>query len=165
MDLLWAPWRMTYVTAEKPKGCIFCDKPAAGDDAANHIVWRGEKAFVLLNTFPYNNGHMMVTPFAHIADFETLPTDTLAEMMALCQDAVKALKRDFNPDGVNVGLNLGAAAGAGVKDHLHVHIVPRWKGDTNFMSVIADVRVIPQSLDRAYDLLHGAFAGLRPSRG
>ena len=156
---------MTYVTAEKPKGCIFCDKPAAGDDAANHIVWRGEKVFVLLNTFPYNNGHMMVTPFAHIADFEILPTDTLAEMMALCQDAVKALKRDFNPDGINVGLNLGAAAGAGVKDHLHVHIVPRWMGDTNFMSVIADVRVIPQSLDRAYDLLHGAFAGLRPSRG
>lgn len=164
MDPLWAPWRMSYVTAEKPEGCIFCDKPAAGDDGANHIVWRGEKAFVLLNTFPYNNGHMMVTPFAHIAAFETLPSDTLAEMMALCQDAVKALKRDFDPDGVNMGLNLGAAAGAGVKDHLHIHIVPRWTGDTNFMPVTADVRVIPQSLDRAYELLHGAFADLRPSR-
>jgi ATP adenylyltransferase len=152
---------MSYVTADKPKGCIFCDKPQAGDDAANHIVWRGEKAFVLMNAYPYNNGHMMVTPFAHIADLEDVPADTLNEMLVLCQKAIRALKRDFNPDGVNMGVNLGAAAGAGVKDHLHIHLVPRWSGDTNFMTVTADVRVIPQSLDRAYQLLHDAFEALR----
>jgi ATP adenylyltransferase len=161
VDQLWAPWRLKYVTAEKPQGCIFCDKPQAGDDAANHIIWRGERTFALLNAYPYNNGHMMVTPYAHIAHLEDVPTETIAELMSLCQLAVRALKRDFHPDGVNMGLNLGAAAGAGVKDHLHIHVVPRWAGDTNFMPVTADVRVIPQSLDDSYRLLREAFEALR----
>ncbi|GAB4247792.1 MAG: HIT domain-containing protein [Thermoleophilia bacterium] len=165
MKQLWAPWRMRYIKSEKPGGCIFCDKPAAGDDQANHIVWRGEKAFVLLNAYPYNNGHLMVAPYAHIGELESLPADTLAEIMNLCQDAVRALKRDFNAEGINVGLNLGAAAGAGVKDHLHFHLVPRWVGDTNFMPVTADVRIIPQSLDHAWSLLHKAFADLRTGQG
>lgn len=160
MDVLWAPWRMEYIKAPKPKGCIFCEKPAAGNDAANHIVWRGQRAFVLLNTFPYNNGHMMVAPYAHIGNLEDLEPEVLTELMSLCQDAIRALKKDFKPDGVNVGINLGAAAGAGVKDHLHIHVVPRWQGDTNFMAVVTDTRVIPQSLDDAYRRLHEAFASL-----
>lgn len=160
MDVLWAPWRMEYIKAPKPKGCIFCEKPAAGNDAANHIVWRGQRAFVLLNTFPYNNGHMMVAPYAHIGNLEDLEPEVLNELMSLCQDAIRALKKDFKPDGVNLGINLGAAAGAGVKDHLHIHIVPRWQGDTNFMAVVTDTRVIPQSLDDAYRRLHEAFASL-----
>jgi ATP adenylyltransferase len=161
VDLLWAPWRMRYIKAEKTEGCIFCTKPTAGDDAAAHIVWRGGNAFVLLNAYPYNNGHLMVAPYAHVGALEELPFETAAEMMALCQDAIMALRRDFDPDGFNVGLNLGVAAGAGIKDHVHVHVVPRWSGDTNFMPVTGDVRVIPQSLDHAYELLRDAFAELK----
>jgi ATP adenylyltransferase len=152
---------MEYIKSEKPAGCIFCDKPAAGDDPANHIVWRGEQAFVLLNTFPYNNGHLMVAPYQHAGNLEDLAPHVLTELMTLCQDAVRALKRDFNPDGVNMGINLGSAAGAGVKDHLHIHVVPRWQGDTNFMAVVTDTRVIPQSLDDSYRMLHAAFTALR----
>jgi ATP adenylyltransferase len=159
-ERLWAPWRMRYIIEDKPEGCLFCTKREATNDPENHIVWRGERAFVLLNAYPYNNGHVMVAPHAHIADFEDLPAETVAEIMSLTQNTIRALKREFHPEGVNVGINLGAAAGAGIKDHLHVHIVPRWAGDTNFMPVIADVRVIPQSLDHAHALLSRAFAEL-----
>lgn len=161
LDVMWAPWRMDYIKSPKQAGCIFCDKPAAGDDPANHIVWRGERAFVLLNTYPYNNGHLMVAPYEHIGNLEDLSPEVLLEMMSLCQDAIRALKSDFNADGVNMGINLGPAAGAGVKDHVHIHVVPRWAGDTNFMAVITDTRVIPQSLDDSYRLLHAAFMALR----
>lgn len=164
-ERLWAPWRMRYIIADKPDGCIFCTKPAAADDRANHIVWRGERAFVLLNTYPYNNGHLMVAPYAHTDALEDLPVETTAEIMALTQDAIRALKREFNPQGINVGINLGAAAGAGIKDHLHVHVVPRWAGDTNFMPVIADVRVIPESLDHAHALLSRSFAEISGGPG
>lgn len=160
MERLWAPWRLQYVTQDKPSGCIFCEKSQATDDAANLIVHRGRLAFVMLNTFPYNNGHLMVAPYAHLADLEALPPDTLHEMMDLAQLAARALKAKFNPDGLNLGLNLGAAAGAGIKDHLHLHLVPRWQGDTNFMPVIGDVRVIPQSLEDSYRLLTEAFVEL-----
>lgn len=160
MDPLWAPWRMRYIMTPKPDGCIFCTKPAAHDDADNHIVWRGDSAFVMLNAYPYNNGHLLVAPFAHTGELEALPSSTLHEVMDLCQDAIRVLKREFNPEGVNMGANLGAAAGAGVKDHVHVHIVPRWLGDTNFMPVVADVRVIPQSLDHAYAIISKGFADL-----
>jgi len=149
---------MQYVTQEKPEGCIFCDKPTAGDDRAAHIVHRGTLAYVMLNTFPYNNGHAMVAPFAHLSCLEDLPPETLHEMMDLAQTCVRAFKLVFNPEGVNLGFNLGTAAGAGIKDHLHLHLVPRWTGDTNFMPVIADVRVIPQALDQTYDILVDAFA-------
>ena len=157
MERLWAPWRLQYVAKEKAEGCIFCDKPLAGDDRAAYIVHRGALAYVLLNAFPYNNGHIMVAPYAHIANLEELPPDTIHEMMDLAQLATRALKSDFNPDGLNLGFNLGAAAGAGIKDHLHLHLVPRWLGDTNFMPVIGDVRVIPESLEQTYDKLTGAF--------
>jgi ATP adenylyltransferase len=159
-ERLWAPWRLAYVGAPKSDGCIFCDKPAR-DDRANYIVHRGESAFVILNAFPYNNGHLMVAPYAHVSELESLPPSCVNEMMSLCQEAIRALKQVMNPDGFNVGFNLGAAAGAGVKDHLHMHVVPRWKGDTNFMPVLADVRVIPQSLDESWELLSQAFLELR----
>jgi len=152
---------MKYIGSDKPAGCIFCEKSAAGSDPANHIVWRGRQAFVLLNTFPYNNGHLMVAPYQHAGNLEDLAPDVLTELMMLCQDAIRALKRDFKPDGVNMGINLGSAAGAGVKDHLHIHVVPRWQGDTNFMAVVTDTRVIPQSLDDSYRILHAAFKALR----
>lgn len=160
MDPLWAPWRMRYIMAPKPDDCIFCTKPAAGDDSANLIVWRGDSAYVMLNAYPYNNGHLLISPYAHIADLEDLPAQTLLEIMQLSQEAIRVLKQDFNPQGVNLGLNLGAAAGAGVKDHLHLHVVPRWLGDTNFMPVVADVRVIPQSLDHAYAIIRSGFVSL-----
>jgi ATP adenylyltransferase len=146
--------------SDKAGGCIFCTKPAEDDDSANHIVWRGERAFVLLNTYPYNNGHLMVAPYLHEGDLENLSAEILAETMKLCQDAITVLKRTFHPEGINMGLNLGAVAGAGVKDHLHVHVVPRWAGDTNFMPVVADVRVIPQSLDQAHQILRRGFQEL-----
>jgi ATP adenylyltransferase len=157
MERLWAPWRLQYVTKERGQGCIFCEKPLAGDDRAAHIVHRGALAYVMLNTFPYNNGHIMVAPFAHVANLEDLPSDTLHEMMDLAQQSTRALKSRFSPDGINLGFNLGTAAGAGIKDHLHLHLVPRWQGDTNFMPVIGDVRVIPESLDQTFDKLVEAF--------
>lgn len=160
MERLWAPWRLQYVEKEKPAGCIFCDKPRSGDDRAAHIVHRGALAYVMLNAYPYNNGHIMVAPFAHLSELEELPPETLHEMMDLAQQSTRALKLVFNPDGLNLGFNLGAAAGAGIKDHLHLHLVPRWSGDTNFMPVLADVRVIPQALDQAYEQLMEAFARL-----
>jgi ATP adenylyltransferase len=157
MERLWAPWRLQYVAKEKSAGCIFCEKPLLGDDRAAHIVYRGTLAYVMLNTFPYNNGHIMVAPFAHLGNLEDLPSDTVHEMMDLAQQCTRALKTSFNPDGINLGFNLGAAAGAGIKDHLHLHLVPRWQGDTNFMPVIGDVRVIPESLDQTFDKLVEAF--------
>ena len=160
MERLWAPWRLDYITRPKPESCIFCEKPLLGDDRAAYIVHRGEHAFVILNAFPYNNGHVMVAPFAHLADLEELPPDTLHEMMDLAQLCARAIKQVFRPDGLNLGLNLGAAAGAGIKDHLHLHVVPRWHGDTNFMPVIGDVRVIPQSLDQSFTALRAAFQEL-----
>jgi ATP adenylyltransferase len=160
VERLWAPWRLEYVTQAKSEGCIFCEKPLAGDDRAGHIIYRGSLAFVLLNAFPYNNGHIMIAPYAHLAELEELPPEILHEMIDLAQLSTRALKLTYHPDGVNLGINLGAAAGAGIKDHLHLHLVPRWKGDTNFMPVIGDVRVIPQSLDRSFDALREAFARL-----
>jgi ATP adenylyltransferase len=151
---------MDYIAQDRSEGCVFCAKPLVGDDRAVYIVHRGSRAFVILNAFPYNNGHIMVAPYAHLADLEELPADTLHEMMDLAQQCTRALKEVFRPDGLNLGFNLGSAAGAGIKDHLHLHLVPRWQGDTNFMPVLADVRVIPQSLERSYELLTEAFAHL-----
>jgi ATP adenylyltransferase len=151
---------MDYIKSSKPDSCIFCTKPAGGDDRTNQIVWRGELSFVMLNAYPYNNGHMMVAPYAHMANLEDLPLETLTEMMLLSQMAVRALGVDFRPEGMNLGINLGAVAGAGVKDHVHIHVVPRWLGDTNFMTVANDTRVIPQSLDHTWELLRRAFEAL-----
>lgn len=163
MERLWAPWRLSYVTKDNPGGCIFCDKPQAGDDRACRIVLRGAAAYAMLNTYPYNNGHTLIAPYAHVAAMEELPPATLHEMMDLSQVILRAVKASFHAAGFNVGFNLGAVGGAGIQDHLHMHVVPRWLGDTNFMPVVADVRVIPQALDSTYDQLVEALKHVQPS--
>jgi ATP adenylyltransferase len=157
MDTLWAPWRIGYVTGQKPAGCVFCTKPEQQLDRQNLILFRGTSCFVILNLFPYNNGHLMVVPFEHVAGVEDLSTETIGEMMALTQRSVGVLREKLRPMAFNIGINQGAAAGAGVADHVHLHVVPRWVGDTNFMPVLADTRVMPQSLESSYDLLVGGF--------
>ncbi len=145
MEHLFAPWRYAYVTnPESPGGCIFC--AAARDQAEPLTVARGERAFALLNRFPYTSGHTMVAPLAHVAEFADLDAATLADMMLLAQRIIRALRRVYQPHGFNLGFNLGEAAGAGIADHLHFHVVPRWRGDTNFMTVNAEVRVVPEDL-------------------
>lgn len=130
---------------------------AAEEDAPNHVLYRGQHNAILLNTYPYNSGHLMVVPYAHVASLVELPQETRAEMMALTAIAARALKKTFYYDGLNVGMNIGEAAGAGIHEHVHVHIVPRWNGDTNFMSSLAGTRVVPQSLDDSFELLAPAI--------
>lgn len=157
MDHLWAPWRLAYVAAAKPPAgndpCFFCRGLAESDDRANLIAWRTSRSVVVLNRFPYNNGHLLVAPREHKARLDQLSADESLEIMETLRRCVAVLDEIMHPDGYNVGLNLGAAAGAGVPDHLHWHVVPRWNGDTNFMPVLADVKVIAQSLDTLYDYL------------
>ena len=157
---MWAPWRIRYILEDKEDGCLFCKKAALGDDAVAYIVDRGESSFALLNIFPYNSGHLMVAPYRHTEELEKLPVEEITDLMTLVQRSVKALKISMEPEGFNVGFNLGRSAGAGVIDHLHVHIVPRWQGDTNFMPVLADTGVVPQSLEAVYRLLRDAFSAL-----
>lgn len=133
-------------------GCIFCNLPAANDDPASLIIQRGQRAYVILNRFPYNNGHMMVVPFQHVPSFEALDDATLAEIMQLTNQALAALRSMYNPQAFNLGANIGAAAGAGIADHVHMHVVPRWAADTNFMTAVADTRVIPEDLQETYRL-------------
>jgi len=157
---IWAPWRLAYVkdaAKDTEEGCIFCVKPAQEDDEANLIVHRGERAFVILNLFPYTNGHLMVAPYEHIGRIQELPAETVAEMIALAQRGMSRLEDVYDPHGFNVGFNQGRVAGAGVEHHIHMHVVPRWGGDTNFMPVIADTRVMPQTLEQSYEALKGAF--------
>jgi len=159
-DRIWAPWRLAYVkdaAKDSEDECIFCAKPAADDDEANLIVHRGERAFVILNLYPYTNGHLMVAPFEHTGRIQDLPTETVAEMMALAKQSMDGLERVYDPHGYNVGFNQGRVAGAGVEHHIHMHVVPRWGGDTNFMPVIADTKVMPQTLEQSYEALRGAF--------
>jgi ATP adenylyltransferase len=159
-DVVWAPWRMTYILSDKPPGCIFCEKIGAQDDARNLILWRGHTAFVMLNRYPYNNGHLMVVPHAHAASLTELEPAQRAELGELTMRCEQVLRQAMRPDGFNIGLNLGSAAGAGIAEHLHVHVVPRWDGDTNYMTVIGEVRVIPQHLDGTYALLLPYFQTL-----
>ncbi len=154
MNTMWAPWRAGYILAhDKPAGCIFCTHPAEHEDARHYILERRQHAFVILNRYPYNNGHLMVVPFRHVSSLADLSADELREVFEGVRDWTEVLKSRMNPQGFNVGLNLGAVAGAGIADHLHVHVVPRWGGDTNFMPVLGDTRVLPQSLDETYALL------------
>jgi ATP adenylyltransferase len=153
MEKLWAPWRMAFVELEKPTGCIFCDKPEAGDDRENLILYRGAHGFILMNLFPYNNGHLMVAPYRHTADLVGLTDEEQAELMRLTRFSLRVLEAAFGPEGYNLGMNLGRVAGAGVADHLHMHLVPRWNGDTNFMPVIAETKVLPDALYNSYDRL------------
>lgn len=157
MDHLWAPWRMGYVSAEQPKGCIFCTKPAAGDDEANQILHRGDLVFIMLNAFPYNSGHLMIAPFRHIGDPLELEPQESSELLYSIRIAIEVLQDSLAPEGINIGMNVGRAAGAGYADHLHVHVVPRWSGDTNFMAITADTRVVPEALADSYRKLKQAL--------
>jgi len=167
MKQLWAPWRMEYIASadDRPDdGCIFCVRECADQDAGRLILHRGEHAFVLMNKYPYSNGHLMIAPYRHTADLgELLPEEAL-EMHRLLVLGRDVLGDCVGPHGYNVGMNLGRVAGAGITDHLHLHIVPRWNGDTNFMPVFSDVRVIPQHLETTYALLAEAFAKRTCSR-
>ena len=159
-DRIWAPWRLDYVkgaSKDSEQECIFCAKPAEDDDEANLIVHRGERCFVILNLFPYTNGHLMVAPFEHLATLPELESATVAEVMALTQRAMRILEERYAPHGYNVGFNQGRVAGAGVEHHIHMHVVPRWGGDTNFMPVLADTSVLPQSLAESYTTLKDGF--------
>lgn len=160
MQRLWSAWRSEYVQAESASaGCIFCAFPSQADDARNLIAHRGEHAFVILNRFPYNPGHLMVVPYQHVAVLPDLAPKAAAEVMHLLQRSTAVLDAVYAPGGYNVGMNLGTAAGAGIADHLHLHVVPRWIGDTNFMPTIAETKVVPELLGKTYDKLRAAFEG------
>ena len=151
MDQLWSPWRMKYITNnENPSGCVFCNAIQMEDGSQNLIVTRGKMAYVIMNRFPYTSGHAMVVPYEHQPSFENLGAETRAEIMELITQVVAVLRKIYNPEGFNVGANLGEAAGAGIASHVHFHIVPRWGGDTNFMSTLAGTRVLPESLEDTY---------------
>ncbi|MGH2963116.1 MAG: HIT family protein [Solirubrobacterales bacterium] len=155
---IWAPWRLAYVKdASKDTECIFCAKPAEGRDEECFIVHRADRCFVILNTFPYTNGHLMVAPFEHVGRLQDLDADTVAELMALASRAMAVIEDAYGPEGFNVGFNQGRIAGAGFDSHIHMHVVPRWAGDTNYMPVLADTRVMPQTLEQSYDALKGRF--------
>ena len=155
---LWAPWRLEYIKGPKDDRCIFCAAKGLGDDEAAYIVHRGEHCFVILNAFPYNNGHLMVAPYAHVASIEELGEPVLTDMMVLTKRSLAVLREEYGPEGFNIGLNQGKIAGAGVADHAHLHVVPRWGADTNFMPVVGDTRVLPQLLSDSWRALSARFA-------
>lgn len=182
MERLWAPWRLDYIKGDNsgesesgttpptaPKsGCIFCDKPQEPGleaDARNLIVSRGPSCFVILNAFPYNNGHLMVVPYRHLSDPAVLSADENAELMATASLMTVALGKIYRPDGYNIGMNVGSAAGAGIAAHLHLHVVPRWSGDTNFMPVVGEVKVLPETLEQTYRSLKAALTGSEAIEG
>src|SRR5260221_2410221 len=156
-ERLWAPWRLEYIRGPKDEECIFCRAARSDDDERNYVVHRGEHAFVILNAYPYNNGHVMVAPFVHEPTIEPLDEPTLLEIMLLTRRSMAALRSAYGPEGFNIGINQGKVAGAGIEEHVHAHVVPRWGGDTNFMPVIADTRVLPQALADSWKELTGAF--------
>jgi ATP adenylyltransferase len=159
---LWAPWRIEYILSEKPKGCIFCDFPAApeADDRKNLVVHRSVHSFTCLNRYPYNSGHLMVIPRAHVQELGALSAEAYADLGEELRRAIAVLGATYGPQGMNVGMNLGRPAGAGIDEHLHWHVVPRWIGDNNFMPVLADQRVVVEALDAAWERLHPAFTAL-----
>jgi len=157
MEHIWAPWRIKYIEQVKTEGCFLCDKPKENKDTQNYILHRGKKNFVILNSYPYNPGHLMVVPYSHVDSPEKLTDEELHEHYEIVRKSLGVLREAFKPAGFNVGMNLGRVAGAGVDDHIHTHIVPRWSGDTNFMPVIDDVRVIPQALAECYQKLKDRF--------
>jgi ATP adenylyltransferase len=154
---LWAPWRIEYIRGPKPDECIFCAAAASSEDAAHGVVHRGERCLVMVNAYPYNSGHLMVAPYRHVGGLEELDANELAEVSALTNRALGALRAVMAPDGFNLGVNLGEVAGAGFADHVHQHVVPRWEGDTNFMPAIADTRVMPQALEATRAEVAAAF--------
>jgi len=161
MDYLWTPWRYAYITTAAKldgdgDGCIFCNLPKL-EDAAARIVYRGSACYVVLNTFPYTSGHVMVVPFAHLDELRKLPEAAANEMMALSQKMEGVLRELYSPDGINLGMNIGRAAGAGVAGHIHMHVLPRWVGDTNFMTTVGESRILPETLDVTYRRIRAAI--------
>ncbi len=157
MDRIWSPWRSSYVQLKKKKGCISCQAFKSKQDKKNYLIYRDKKSFVIMNIFPYNNGHLMVVPRRHIAEFSNLTDEESLSCLRLIRKSCKVLKRVLKPHAFNIGLNLGKDSGAGFARHLHFHIVPRWRGDTNCMPVISNTKIIPQSLDELYQKLKKEF--------
>ena len=161
MNHLWSPWRMKYIENHgKVDGCIFCSAQTKADSAENLIAFRGKLAYVILNLYPYTSGHLMVAPFEHISTLEELSSSTRAEMMELTSQCMGVLRKIYNPQGFNMGANIGEFAGAGVLGHVHIHIVPRWGGDTNFMSTLGGTRVLPEALEDTYERVKEGFVSI-----
>ena len=158
MDYLWSPWRYQYVTKEvPPKGCVFCTKMQQTNDEENLILYRGANNYVLLNLFPYTTGHLMIAPYKHIGDLSLADDAIWIEMMSLTRKAEQALQKIYRPDGINLGMNLGKSAGAGIADHIHMHVLPRWFADSNFLTTIGETRVLPEALADTYRKLKPLF--------
>lgn len=155
MEHIWAPWRMEFILGDKPEGCILCDRPKGEEDKLSLILYRGMQNFVILNKYPYNPGHLMISPYRHVPSLEELTDEELWEHFDLVRKSTTALRKAFQPAAFNIGINIGKTAGAGIGDHIHTHVVPRWDGDTNFMPVVADTRVMPEALASTYDKLKG----------
>lgn len=153
MNILWAGWREKFIRSKRPKGCIFCQKIKSKQDKKNLVIFRGKHCFVVLNLYPYNNGHLMVVPYSHKKDLEELDAEEFCELFLLVKKMISVLKKTHSPDGFNIGINLGRAGGAGVDKHLHIHIVPRWIGDVNFMSSVSKTKVISEMLERTYKMV------------
>jgi ATP adenylyltransferase len=152
MDYLWTPWRYVYVSStEKTGGCVFCDAPREKDDAKALIVHRGKHCFVILNAYPYTPGHVMIVPYSHLDELQKLPAEAAQEMMALSQRMETVLRELYRPDGINLGMNIGKAAGAGIAGHIHMHVLPRWVADANFMSVVGETRILPETLQVTWE--------------
>ena len=158
MEHLWAPWRIGYIETANEPGCILCQKPGEDSDEANLVLYRGKYNFIILNLFPYNPGHLMIAPYQHTADLQDLSYEEIIEHFDLVRNGLQLLKDVLNPEGFNMGLNLGRVAGAGITEHLHTHIVPRWQGDTNFMPVLSQTNVIPEALIATYRKLKAKLA-------
>jgi ATP adenylyltransferase len=159
MRYLWAPWRMDYILEKKRRGCIFCKKPIERRDKENLILYQTDHAFVIMNKFPYNNGHLMVVPKRHCIDLGLLRDEEIQELFSLLKASTKVLRESLHPHGFNIGMNIGKVGGAG-EEHIHFHVVPRWTGDTNFMPVLSATKIIPEYLERNYEKLHSAFRDL-----
>jgi ATP adenylyltransferase len=164
MDYLWSPWRYTYVSSVSPAdstsaqdSCLFCRVASESNDAQNYVVLRAERSFILLNRYPYTTGHLMIAPYAHVATLEEAEAATLEEIMRLAQRAEKALRAVYRPSGLNLGFNIGESAGAGIAGHVHMHALPRWAGDTSFITTISETRVLPEALETTYEKLREAL--------
>ena len=156
MEIIWAPWREKYVKTKKTKGCLFCIAAKSRADRKNYVLYRSRYFFSMLNIYPYNNGHIMIAPYRHIRDLNSLTNDEIADLFTHFKKVYTRLNKCLKPHGYNIGLNLGKIAGAGIDKHIHIHIVPRWQGDTNFMPVISKTKVVPQALNKLYKDLRNA---------
>jgi ATP adenylyltransferase len=163
MDRLWAPWRMGYIVnnSKDHTSCFLCEARKQNDDRKNYVLYRGRHSYVIMNLYPYNNGHLLVVPYEHIPDMTALSIDALTDLMRCTQDSLNALKQDMNPEGFNVGINIGKVAGAGLPGHMHIQIVPRWTGDTSYLTVFDETRVMPELLDGTYERLRPYFEKIK----